>query len=176
MPVLVVVVGFGLMALSFMINAMDRQVFAPLLPTIRSEFGFSLSQSGLLATGFTLGLAVAGLPAGYLVDRFSRKTVLLVSIVIYSLGTLALSLSTGFVDMSIYRIISGLGEGMQAAALFAAVGAYFGRRRGFALGAVGFAFAVGLILGPLLGVHVAGCSTPGVRRSSRSVWPVWPSR
>ncbi|HEY5857561.1 MAG TPA: MFS transporter [Aldersonia sp.] len=155
LPKTVVVVGFGLMALSFMINAMDRQVFAPLLPIIRSEFGFSLSQSGLLATGFTLGLAVAGLPAGYLVDRFSRKTVLVVSIVIYSLGTLALSMSTGFLDMSVYRIVSGLGEGMQAAALFAAVGAYFGRRRGFALGAVGFAFGLGVILGPLLGVHVA---------------------
>ncbi|MEU4340843.1 MFS transporter [Nocardia sp. NPDC023852] len=154
-PKRVVVTGFLVMAVSYMINAMDRQVFAPLLPTIRSEYGFGLQESGLLATGFTLGMALAGLPAGYLVDRFSRKTVLVVSIVIYSLGTLATTLASDWVDMSAYRIFSGFGEGMQSAALFAAVGAFFNHRRGLAFGALGVAFGVGNFLGPLVGVHLA---------------------
>jgi MFS family permease len=154
-PKLVVAAGFLVMAISFMINAMDRQVFAPLLPTIRAEYGFSLQSGGLLATGFTLGMAIAGLPAGYLADRFSRKTVLIVSIVVYSLGTLATPLASGWADMSAYRIISGLGEGMQATALFAAVGAYFHQRRGLALGGLGVAFGVGVFVGPLAGVHLA---------------------
>ena len=144
------------LALTFMINAADRQVFAPLLPTIREEYGFSLQAGGLLATIFTLGMAVAGIPAGYLVDRFSRKTVLIVSIVVYSLGTLATPLATGWGDMAVYRIISGLGEGMQAAALFAAVGAFFHLRRGLALGALGVAFGLGVILGPLVGGRFRG--------------------
>lgn len=154
-PKLVVATGFLVMAMSFMVNAMDRQVFAPLLPTIRAEYGFTLPEGGLLATGFTLGMALAGLPAGYLVDRFSRKTVLVVSIVIYSLGTLATPLASGWVDMSAYRIFSGFGEGMQAAALFAAVGAYFDHRRGLALGGIGVAFGFGVFLGPLIGVRLA---------------------
>ena len=154
-PMAVVVIGFAVLALSFMVNAMDRQVFPPLLPTITKEFGFSLQAGGLLATIFTLGMAIAGIPSGYLVDRFSRKTVLLVSIVIYSLGTLATTLATSWGDMALYRVISGLGEGVQAAALFAAVGAFFHRRRGLALGAVGVAFGLGVILGPLLGVRLA---------------------
>jgi MFS family permease len=154
-PKLVVATGFLVMALSFVVNAMDRQVFAPLLPTIREEYGFTLQEGGLLATGFTLGMALAGIPAGYLVDRFSRKTVLLVSIVIYSLGTLATPLASGWLDMAAYRIFSGFGEGMQAAALFAAVGAYFNHRRGLALGGIGVAFGVGVFVGPLAGVHLA---------------------
>jgi len=154
-PGLVVAVGFLVLALSFMVNAMDRSVFAPLLPAIRGEYGFSLQNGGLLATGFTLGMAIAGVPAGYLADRFSRKTVLLVSIVIYSLGTLATPLASGWADMAAYRIFSGFGEGMQAAALFAAVGAFFHHRRGLALGGVGVAFGLGVILGPLVGVRFA---------------------
>lgn len=154
-PKLVVATGFLVMAMSFMVNAMDRQVFAPLLPTIRTEYGFTLQAGGLLATGFTLGMAFAGLPTGYLVDRFSRKTVLVVSIVIYSLGTLATPLASGWVDMSAYRILSGFGEGMQAAALFAAVGTYFNHRRGLALGGITVAFGVGVFLGPLIGVRLA---------------------
>jgi len=153
---LVAAVSFGLLAFTFMLNAMDRQVFPPLLTTIRGEYGFSLQAGGLLATIFTLGMAVAGIPAGFLVEKFSRKTVLVVSIVIYSLGTLATPLASAWGDMALYRIISGLGEGMQAAALFAAVGAFFHSRRGLALGGLGFAFGLGVILGPLLGIQFAG--------------------
>ncbi|MFJ4851756.1 MULTISPECIES: MFS transporter [unclassified Streptomyces] len=71
-----VVVGFAVLCVSYMVNAMDRQVFYPLLPEIRAEFGFSLDQAGLLATGFTLGMALVGLPTSYLMDRLGRKSVL----------------------------------------------------------------------------------------------------
>jgi MFS family permease len=147
-------VGFLLVVLSDMVNAMDRQVFPPLLPAIRAEYGFSLEQGGLLATNFTLGMALAGLPAGYLLDRFRRKTVLLVSIVIYSLGTMATPLATGFADMTLYRIVSGFGEGMQSAAIFAAIGAFFAHRRGLAFGIIGVGYSLGVFIAPLIGVHL----------------------
>ncbi|GGS90955.1 MFS transporter [Streptomyces violaceus] len=147
-------VGFLLIVLSYMVNAMDRQVFPPLLPDIRAEYGFSLEQGGLLATNFTLGMALAGLPAGYLLDRFRRKTVLLVSIVIYSLGTMATPLATGFADMTLYRVVSGFGEGMQSAAIFAAMGAFFVHRRGLAFGVIGVGYSVGVFIAPLIGVEL----------------------
>lgn len=147
-------VGFLLVVLSYMVNAMDRQVFPPLLPNIRAEYGFSLEQGGLLATNFTLGMALAGLPAGYLLDRFRRKTVLLVSIVIYSLGTMATPLATGFADMTLYRVVSGFGEGMQSAAIFAAIGAFFAHRRGLAFGVIGMGYSVGVFIAPLIGVRL----------------------
>lgn len=143
--------GLTVMALSFLVNAMDRQVFYPLLPEISGAYGFSLSQGGLLATGFTLGVAAAGLPAGHLVDRLPRKTVLVVSILIYSLGTLLTPLASGFGDLAVYRLLSGLGEGMQAAALYAAFGAYFHQRRSLAFGVLGVAFGVGVLIGPIIG-------------------------
>lgn len=155
LPRAVVAVGFAILALSYMVNAMDRQVFFPILPQIRTEFGFSLPEGGMLATGFTLGMAVSGLPAGYLLSRLRRKTVLLASIVLYSIGTLATPLAAGFGSMMTYRIVSGFGEGMQSAALFAAVGTYFFHRRGLALGGIGAAFGMGIFLGPLVGVHLA---------------------
>ncbi|MFF3334027.1 MFS transporter [Streptomyces sp. NPDC002888] len=146
--------GFLLVVLSYMVNAMDRQVFPPLLPNVRAEYGFSLEEGGLLATNFTLGMALAGLPAGYLLDRFRRKTVLLVSIVIYSLGTMATPLATGFADMTAYRVVSGFGEGMQSAAIFAAIGAFFVHRRGLAFGVIGLGYSVGVFVAPLIGVRL----------------------
>ncbi|MGP3957681.1 MFS transporter [Nonomuraea sp. 3N208] len=151
-----VAIGFAVLCASYMLNAMDRQIFYPLLPEIRAELGFSLDQGGLLATGFTLGLALAGPPAGYLADRLSRKAIILVSVLVYSLGTLAIPLAVGFVDMSVYRLVSGVGEGVQATALYAVIGAFFFHRRALAAGVVGVAFGLGVFLGPLLGSAMAG--------------------
>jgi MFS family permease len=155
LPPVAVAIGFAVLCATWMLNAMDRQVFYPLLPQMREELGFSLVESGFLATGFTLGLAIAGFLSGFLVDRFSRKLVVLASIVVFSVGTGLVALSQGFFDMAAYRILSGVGEGVQATALYAIIGAYFFHRRAFAAGFVGVAFGAGIFLGPLIGVPFA---------------------
>lgn len=144
-------VGLAVLCLSYLLNAADRQVFYPLLPQIREEFGFSLDQSGLLATGFTLGIALTGIPAGYLLDRVSRRTVVVLSIIVYSVGTAAIPLAAGFGDMAAYRLVSGIGEGVQATAIYAIIGAYYFHRRALAAGFIGLAFGLGVFLGPLVG-------------------------
>lgn len=152
----VALVSLIVLACSYVVNAMDRQVFPILLPGIRSQFHFSLSQGGLLATIFTLGIGVAGLPTGYLLDRLSRKSVILLGILIYSAFTIVTAVATGFGDMLTYRALSGVGEAMQNGALFSAVGAYFFANRAMALGTLNFAYGLGGFLGPLLGAKLAG--------------------
>jgi MFS family permease len=129
----VAVVMLVLVAASYVINAMDRQVFSVVLPPIREDFSFSLAQGGFLSTIFTLGIGLAGVPSGYLLDRYPRKVVMLIGIAIYSVFTILTALALGFLDMSLYRAITGIGESMQNAALFSAVGAYFYSRRAMAL-------------------------------------------
>jgi MFS family permease len=109
----------------------------------------------LLATIFTLGLAVAGLPTGYIVDRISRKTVILLAMVVYSVFTLATVYAYGFWDMLLYRAMTGVGEGMQMAALFAAIGSYFHRKRSFFIGWLVVAYGIGAFFGPRIGAMLA---------------------
>jgi MFS family permease len=153
---LAAIVFLLLLCLAYSINAADRQIFPTLLPAIRQTFGYDLAAAGLLATIFTLGLAVAGLPSGHVVDRTSRKTIILLAMVIYSVFTLATIYATGFWDMLLYRALTGVGEGMQMAALFAAIGSYFHRRRSFFLGCLVVAYGVGAFLGPRAGALIAG--------------------
>src|SRR5450631_3385219 len=75
---------FSLLLLSYVLMAADRYLFPVLAADIRKAFGFSLSNTGLLSTIFTLGLAMAGLPTGLLLTRYPRKTVLLIGILIFS--------------------------------------------------------------------------------------------
>jgi MFS family permease len=140
---------------SYVVNAMDRQVFPVLLHDIRDDYGFSLGAGGWLSTIFTLGIGLAGIPGAFLLDRFSRKTVVMVGIGIYSLFTVLTPLSVGFVDMFVYRALSGVGEAIQNFALFSAVGAYFFTRRALAIGSLNFAYGIGAFLGPRVGARLA---------------------
>jgi DHA1 family inner membrane transport protein len=103
---------YGVLLLAYSVNAADRQLFPLLAHDVRVQYGFSLSDTGLLTTIFTLGLAVAGLPTGYLLARLSRKTVLLLGIAIFSTGTALTVLARGFPDMLVYLAATGIGEAM----------------------------------------------------------------
>jgi DHA1 family inner membrane transport protein len=141
----------GVAFASYVINAMDRQLFPLLASDVRREYGFSLAGIGLLSTIFTLGMALAGIPTGFLLARFSRKTILQTGIAIFSAGTALTVISTGFTDMLLYRAATGIGEAMQLTVLLAIAANYFARHRAVALGALNLCFAIGAVLGPTLG-------------------------
>ncbi len=149
------VVFLIVLCLSYATNAADRQIFPTLLPAIRKAFGYDLKIAGLLSTVFTLGLAIAGIPTGYILDRTSRKSVILIGMVIYSVFTLATIYAHGFWDMLVYRALTGIGEGMQMAGLFAAIGSYFHRERSFYIGWMIVAYGVGGFFGPRIGTALA---------------------
>ena len=108
-----------------------------------------------MATIFTLGIGLAGVPTGFLLDRLSRKAVVLIGIAIYSGFTVLTGFGLGFGDLFAYRALSGVGEAMQNAALFSAVGAYFFAHRALAIGSLNFAYGVGGFIGPIFGAGLA---------------------
>ena len=146
------------------VNAMDRIVFPVLLPKIRGDFGLSLEAGGLLATSFALGVGLSGLITGTVIDHLSRKGAIVSGLVVFSALTLLCAFAAGFYDMAAYRAFSGLGEGIQTAALFTAVGAYFTANRAAAVGAMNFAFGIGSFVGPSLAasifLHTGNWRTP----------------
>lgn len=141
---------FGLLLLAYSVNAMDRQVFPVLLPEVRADYGLSLDQSGLQSTVFALGLGLVGIPAGLALARFARKTLIVAGTVIFSAATILTVVSLGFYDMLVWRVLSGVGEAMQLAAILTVAAGAFSRYRGLAIGAVNMAFAAGSVVGPLV--------------------------
>jgi MFS family permease len=144
----------AIFALSYLTNAMDRQIFPMLLSWISKTYGFDLKESGLLSTVFTLGIGLAAWPTGLLLDRRPRKEVLIIGMIIYSVFTYATTLSRGFMDMLIYNLLTGVGEGMQIAALFAAGGSYFYNNKALVIGTINFGYGVGCFLGPYYGTRL----------------------
>jgi MFS family permease len=140
----IAMVSLFLICATYCVNAMDRIVFPVLLPAVAKDYNFSLTNGGLLATIFTLGLGIAGIPGGYLFEKMSRKAVAI-------LGTILTAISIGFWDMAAYRAVSGIGEALQNIAIFTLVGAYFIKNRTLAMAVLNVAYGAGAFIAPRWG-------------------------
>src|ERR1700716_3043233 len=145
---------FLLIALSYVVNAMDRSVFANLVKPVNAKFHLSLAQGGLLSTVYAIGFGLTGILAGYMLDRWARKSIMIIGILVYSVFTLIIPLSHGFWDMGTYRLITGIGEAMQQTAIFTMAGGFFARQRNLAIGGLNVAYGLGAFVGPLLGTQI----------------------
>ena len=99
-----------LSVLSF-ISLLDRQIFALAVDPIRQELGFSDLDIGVIqGLGFAAFYAMCGLPIGMLVDRFSRRKILLLGVGLWGVATALTGLATTFAQMFMARMALGLGE------------------------------------------------------------------
>ncbi|MBB5790267.1 MFS transporter [Jiangella mangrovi] len=145
---------FAVLLLSYVLNAMDRQLFSILAPDARDELGLTVPEIGLATTIFTLGMGLAALPTGFLLARLKRRSVVLVGLVIFSAAIVLTAFAQGLADLLVYRFVLGIGESMQLTALLAIGTTYFLNHRGIAASSLNFTFGIGAIIGPNLGAVI----------------------
>lgn len=141
---------YCVLLVSYILMAADRYLFPVLAADVRKAFGFSLANTGLLSTIFTLGLGIGGLPTGFLLARTSRKLVLLTGIVIFSSATALTTVVPGFWSMLVCLAAQGIGMSMLATSMFALAASYFADYRSAAIGSVNFCYGIGGFLGPFI--------------------------
>ena len=141
----------------YMLNFLDRQIFAVLQEQIRADLSFSDLQLGLLGgTMFAVFYAIAGLPIAFLADRTNRVRVVAVSCAAWSLFTAACGLANGFWTMALARVGVASGEAGGVSPSYSVLSDYFApEKRGLALGLFSIGAPLGLALGAALGAAVA---------------------
>ena len=139
---------FGLLLVTYTLMAADRYLVSMLGTDIREALSLSLPQMGALTTMFTLGIGIAGLPAGALIGRYSRKAVLVLGVLLFSGATLLYTQATGFLSMFVFIVMQGVGMSFLATSMFSLAASYFHNSRIAAVGAVNVCFGLGSFLGP----------------------------
>ena len=120
--------SFYILFLLFLINLMnffDRTIPAVVLEPIRKEFALDDTALGLLGASFTLIYAVAGIPLGYLADRFRRTGILAAGLTVWSVLTAASGLAWSFMSFFWIRLSVGVGEASCAPAANSLIGDLF---------------------------------------------------
>jgi MFS transporter, FHS family, L-fucose permease len=81
-----------LVFLTFFVMSLLTNILGPILPDIISSFHVSLTAAGFLAFAFFIAYGVMSIPAGFLMERFHEKPVMVWSFVVSTLGALAFAL------------------------------------------------------------------------------------
>jgi len=96
-----------------------RQIVAVLGVEIREAFLLSNLQVGLLyGTAFSFIYAFAGIPMGRLADKTSRKWMICIGLMIWTLMTLLSGFATSFAFLVIARVFVGLSQAMLSPAVY----------------------------------------------------------
>jgi MFS family permease len=129
--------------------ALAARAFA--LPLRVDELGGDKVEIGLLFSVGTITAAGLSLPAGFLADRFGKRSLLLLSIVIGAVSQVGMGVAQSVPPLFFWQALAGIGAGAAQAALMAAlVDAVPSARLGRAMGWLTLAFQVGFLAGPAI--------------------------
>jgi MFS transporter, AAHS family, 4-hydroxybenzoate transporter len=94
-----------------LLDGFDTAAIGYIAPSLVSEWGVERSALGPVLSAALFGLVVGSLSAGPLADRFGRKTILSISVLIFGLACLASAFSAGLNQLVAWRFVTGLGLG-----------------------------------------------------------------
>ena len=136
----------------FMVNWMDRQVFAVAAAPMMKALGMTKTEVGWINNFFLLSIAFLGIPVSYLINRWSRRKMICLMGLIWSMGTFLTGLGTGFFTILVSMMIVGFGEAGFGPGGTAIIGAsYPPEQRGHKLGIFNMFIAIGIMVGLLAG-------------------------
>jgi EmrB/QacA subfamily drug resistance transporter len=140
-------VSFGL----FMIM-LDNTVVNVALPSIASSFHVKLSELEWVVVGYALSFATFMLTGGKLADRYGRRRLFIVGLVVFTGASLACGLATDVNFLIGARVVQGVGAAIMNPATLSIITATFPpRQRGMAIGIWAGVSAMALAIGPLVG-------------------------
>jgi DHA1 family tetracycline resistance protein-like MFS transporter len=150
--------------ITVMIDAMGIGLILPVMPDlIRETTGGTLAQAavwgGILSTAFAAMQFLFGPILGALSDRFGRRPVLLVSLVVMAADYVVMALAGSIWLLLAGRIVGGITAATHstASAYMADISAPEDKARNFGL--IGAAFGLGFVLGPVMGGLLAEWGT-----------------
>jgi AAHS family 4-hydroxybenzoate transporter-like MFS transporter len=145
------VIAIALCALVAFLDGIDGQDIAVAAPIIVQELGLTRTAFGPIFSSGLLGAAIGALAFGPLGDRFGRKLMLLIAVVLFGLFTLVTPFATSYGSLLGIRFAAGLGLG-GATPCFLALASELApsRRRAMVASLIWSAFPLGIAAGGFL--------------------------
>ena len=157
--------ALGVLTLVYVFNFLDRQILAILAEDIKADLGLTDGQIGFLyGTAFAVFYAVFGIPLGRLADVWTRRTVISIGLLGWSLMTALSGFARSFAHLGIARVGVGIGEASASPSAFSLLSDYFPPERRATVMAI---YSSGLYVGAGIGLFIGGW----VVDSWNAAWP-----
>ncbi len=142
----------ALLFFGVLMGALDLAIIGPALPAMQADFGMDNRQLAWLFNVYVLFQLVSTPLMAKLSDRFGRRPIYVLNLLLFAAGSLLLVISPTFGVLLAGRAIQGFGAGGIYPVAVAVIGDTFPpEKRGGALGLIGAVFGLAFLLGPVLG-------------------------
>ena len=160
----------AVLMVAYTFSFIDRSILTLLVGPIRQDLGITDTQFSLLhGLAFAIFYTGLGIPIARLADRHSRRIIIAVGIVVWSLATAACGIARGFGQLFGARVAVGVGEAALSPAAYSMIADMFPRERlGRALGV----YNTGVFLGAGLALIIGGAVVAAVAGTAGLVLPM----
>ncbi|WP_410984828.1 MFS transporter [Bacillus cereus] len=101
----------GIAGLGWLFDAMDVGMLSFVIVALQKEWGLSSQEMGWIGSINSIGMAVGALVFGILADKMGRKSVFIITLLLFSIGSGLTALTTTLTMFLILRFLIGMGLG-----------------------------------------------------------------
>ncbi|PFW96139.1 MFS transporter [Bacillus pseudomycoides] len=101
----------GIAGLGWLFDAMDVGMLSFVIVALQKEWGISSQEMGWIGSINSIGMAVGALLFGILADKLGRKSVFIMTLLLFSIGSGLTALTTTLAMFLILRFLIGMGLG-----------------------------------------------------------------
>jgi EmrB/QacA subfamily drug resistance transporter len=142
----------GVAMLGAVMSILDTTIVNVALDTLGKDLHSSLTHIQWVITGYMLSLAAVIPVTGWASRRFGAKRVFILSLILFTIGSLLCGLATSDTELILFRVLQGCGGGMiMPLAQIIMADAAGPKRMGRVMGLVAVPMMLAPTLGPLLG-------------------------
>lgn len=142
---------------SSLIGVMGVSLLSPVLPALRTTFGITDAQVGLIITVYTLPGIVLTPFVGLAADRIGRRRTLVPLLLLFGVAGSAIAVTNTFRQVLILRFVQGVGASALVTLAITLAGDYYeGRRQRAVIGLNSSALGIGAAIYPVIGGVLAG--------------------
>ncbi|AZJ18953.1 MFS transporter [Bacillus wiedmannii bv. thuringiensis] len=141
--------------MSALLGSFAQNIYTPILPMIQASFHTSLYLVNLTVSLFTFVLAIMQLIYGPLIDTKGRKSILISSLIISTIGSIGCAFSANVYLFLFFRAVQAIGIAAIPVVAATIIGDLFeGKERGEAMSLYQMLLALAPAIGPLIGGYL----------------------
>ncbi len=140
--------------LAIFVYGMIAAMLGTILPDLSARFKLTPQQNGVIAFAQALGLIIASVGVGPLIDNEGKKVGLVLGLALITLALFALPKSAGYTSIMVYIFLLGLGGGIIVTAANALVSDISSDRRASTLNLLNLFFGLGGLATPFISANL----------------------
>lgn len=143
------------LCIAVFMSLLDSTIVNVALPTIQMELNESYAELQWVINAYTLAFAMCLLLAAKFGDLFGRKKIFLISLAIFTVGSVFSAISQSPLQLNFSRMFQGIGgAGMMSLSMTIVAETFDDKERGIAFGIWSSVVGVATALGPVIGGYL----------------------